>query len=612
MSWKAAIATLFCVALSVVSNAQICNGNLGNNIFPEGDFGSGVAPILSSNPNIVPSYEYNTNAPLYDGHYVLVNHISAISDDWLPIGDISPDPDGYMMVVNASFDPGLFYEQTVTGICENTTDVFSADVINLIDDNGYLTPNVSFLIDGVVQYSSGEVPPNSQWMSYGFSFTTNPGQTSITLGLRNNAPGGEGNDLAIDNISFRPCGPEAVIEPSFIPILCEDGTSIDLEAVLTGGNNATPFVQWQVSEDGGLTWNDIQGANSLVYTHTNLSGGTYIYRFLFANGPQAVNNPFCRVVSDERTVEVTPKFYTVIDSICEGLSVVFGDEVVSITGAYTDSLVSQNGCDSIVTLSLVTVPNQLSATLQTENPNCFEGGDGLVVMTPSPIQNGPFQYTLNGGSTNSTGIFEGLAAGTFFIELQDRFGCAYFNNAELVNPEQFVVSIGPDTTVDLGQSFTISIENNQPISTFNWSDEVDCERNCTVLSWYPPETGWLAFEAINEDGCISTDSLYVEIEKVRYVYFPNAFTPNGDGLNDRFHPIGPFPNASYAESFQIFNRWGQLIHESSFSMADPQLKGWDGLVRGEPVEAGVYAYRTLIRFLDGSVYDYSGTVSLIR
>lgn len=612
MSWKAAIATLFCVAFSVVSNAQICNGNLGNNIFPEGDFGSGVAPILSSNPNIAPGYDYNTNAPLDDGQYVLVNHVTAISDDWLPVGDNSPDPDGYIMVVNASFDPGLFYEQTVTGICENTTYVFSADVINLINDDGYLTPNVSFLIDGVVQYSSGEVPPNSQWMNYGFSFTTDPGQTSITLGLRNNAPGGQGNDLAIDNISFRPCGPEAVISPNFIPVLCEDGTSIDLEAVLTGGNYNTPFVQWQVSTDGGQTWSDIQGANAMTYTHTNLSGGTYIYRFLLANGLQAVNSPFCREVSDERVVEVTPKFYTVIDSICDGLSVQFGSDEIGVTGSYTDSLVSQNGCDSIVTLQLTIVPNELSAAVQTQDPSCFQYSDGTINIIANSPNGGPYQHALNGSLSNSNGVFNGLTAGGYNFEIEDRFGCKYSNTTELFNPIEFIVSIDPDTAVDLGQSFPISLVSNESIDQFTWSDGVDCERGCSNPTWFPSDTGWLILEATTEDGCVATDSLYANVEKVRYLFFPNAFTPNGDGRNDRFYPIGPFPNAYYAESFQVFNKWGELIHHGSFSMAENEQNGWDGTMRGKPVESGVYAYRILIRFLDGVVQDYSGTVTVVR
>ncbi len=72
-----------------------------------------------------------------------------------------------------------------------------------------IKPNVSFLLDGQEIHSSGDVPEDEEWHTYGFTFTTDPGQFSLTLSLQNNAPGGNGNDLAIDNISFHPCGPEA-------------------------------------------------------------------------------------------------------------------------------------------------------------------------------------------------------------------------------------------------------------------------------------------------------------------------------------------------------------------------------------------------------------------
>jgi hypothetical protein len=55
----------------------------------------------------------------------------------------------------------------------------------------------------------------------------------VSLSLRNNAPGGIGNDLALDNITFRPCGPLAQILPEEIESICEDGMPIDLEATIT-------------------------------------------------------------------------------------------------------------------------------------------------------------------------------------------------------------------------------------------------------------------------------------------------------------------------------------------------------------------------------------------
>ena len=226
-------------------------------------------------------------------------------------------------------------KQTIDNLCENTLYEFSADVINLIQVGvgGHIMPNVSFLLDEQVVYETGNIPQTNAWNTYGFTFTTDPGVTSITLSLRNNAPGGIGNDLALDNITFRPCGPAALILPTEIENICEEGDPIPLEATIIGDQYPTPAIQWQQSFDEGLTWVDISGETAQTYIHTQLSGGFYYYRYLLANSPFNLANSKCRVNSNVKIVHVVPKFYTIIDSICQGLSFMVGNSLYSDEGA---------------------------------------------------------------------------------------------------------------------------------------------------------------------------------------------------------------------------------------------------------------------------------------
>lgn len=177
------------------------------NIFEQGDFGSGEDLFLQEDPGIAPGYTY-TAGPPNDGFYTISNNLSNWSDSfdcWLPVQDNSNDPNGYMMVVNATVDPGIFYEEFVDNLSENTKYEFTADILNLIStDCDLIDSNVAFLIDGVAQFETGPIVESNEWKTYGFSFTTAPGQTSVQLSLRNNSPGGQGNDLALDNITFRP------------------------------------------------------------------------------------------------------------------------------------------------------------------------------------------------------------------------------------------------------------------------------------------------------------------------------------------------------------------------------------------------------------------------
>lgn len=246
---------LYCLLffLPLGAYAQTCDGNLGDNIFDEGDFGVGSSNLLLQDPGIAPGYNYTTSPPPSDGFYVITNNTEVWSNlypTWLGIGDNSDDPNGYMMVVNASFDPGLFYDQVIEDLCEDTQYEFSADIINLIamGVTGHIDPNVSFLIDGNVEFTTGDIPKTNSWQTYGFTFSTAPGQTSLRLSLRNNAPGGIGNDLALDNISFRTCGDAASILPEEPANICVDGQPLSLFATVTGTQYENPSYQWQIDQ----------------------------------------------------------------------------------------------------------------------------------------------------------------------------------------------------------------------------------------------------------------------------------------------------------------------------------------------------------------------------
>ena len=103
-----------------------------------------------------------------------------------------------------------------------------------------------------------------------------------------------------------------------------------------------------------------------------------------------------------------------------------------------------------------------------------------------------------------------------------------------------------------------------------------------VASWSPP-------------ACISLP--------VR-VFFPNAFSPNGDGINDTWQPQGAFLSAY---ELQVFNRWGTLLYRAS----QPAL-GWDGRYRGQPVPEGVYTFVCRARGADGALFSRQGTILLFR
>jgi gliding motility-associated-like protein len=107
----------------------------------------------------------------------------------------------------------------------------------------------------------------------------------------------------------------------------------------------------------------------------------------------------------------------------------------------------------------------------------------------------------------------------------------------------------------------------------------------------------------NGNSAITSMSNETEVTPTMYLYVPNAFTPNGDGLNDLFTVQG---EAIRSFRLQIFNRWGDLIFESS-----DLCQAWDGKFNGQPVPQGTYVYRLSASSITGKHLTREGTVNVL-
>lgn len=88
------------------------------------------------------------------------------------------------------------------------------------------------------------------------------------------------------------------------------------------------------------------------------------------------------------------------------------------------------------------------------------------------------------------------------------------------------------------------------------------------------------------------------------IFIPNAFTPNGDGLNDELKVYGYIIREMH---LMIFNQWGEKVFETN-----TQGRGWDGTFKGKPAPSGVYIYVCRVKLIDGSTVDKKGSINLLR
>jgi len=320
-------------------NAQLCTGSLGSPVVNI-TFGSGnVSP--SSISGFSTTYTYVPSSCPLDGNYTIMsNSPYCFGGTWWTLNtDHTPNSvNGDMMIINASNAPSDFFIDTVSGLCGGTTYEFAAWILNLNVPSACggnpVKGDITFSIETVggtviQQYKTGSIPVanSALWVQYGFYFTAPANSGTIVIRMRNNAPGGCGNDLAIDDITLRPCGPLVKTATSLgsnhINDCDNDTTHYTFSSTVSSGFSNIQY-QWQLSTDTGKTWNDIPGAvNNSYYLATNTIGD-FEYRLTIAEGT-SINISDCRVISD--TIFYN-RYVSPTSSLIKSFNVCIGDSII--------------------------------------------------------------------------------------------------------------------------------------------------------------------------------------------------------------------------------------------------------------------------------------------
>jgi gliding motility-associated-like protein len=471
--------SLLCLLTVNAVKAQLCNGSLGDPVVNI-NFGSAYSNAGTNAPGS--NLTYTSSACPNDGYYTLTSATSnCFNNAWHTVTN-DHTGSGNFMLVNASFQPSDFFVSTVSDLCPNTTYEFAAWLLNVFIRPG-IKPNITFKIetpDGIVlkKYDTGDVPEvgSPEWKQYGFYFTTPATNAKIVLRMTNNAPGGIGNDIGLDDITFRPCGPkvEAGIQNQTADTIhmCEGNTNTYVLTAKPSSAYQAPVYQWQLSVDSGASWKDIAGATSATYVRPPVTkAGNYWYR-------------------------------------------------AAITEASVAQLVSCRIASNVLAINMHA------------NPVVNAGPDKIVLANNTA--------TLNGSIT------------------------------------------GNDVR-------------------YNWSPTNYLSSNTTLAPVVtPPAATTYTLSAESIYGCAGKDD--VDVKVVAGFFVPTAFTPDGDGKNDRWQI--PFLDPDFGAEVFVFNRFGQTLYHTTGAVVS-----WDGKWNGKAQPMGTYIY--LVRFTNNPLL-LKGTFTLIR
>jgi gliding motility-associated-like protein len=657
-------ATALFLLLATFASAQTCSSGLGDPIVNiTFGAGTGFGPALA--PGIT-NLQYQSSACVLDNAYEIVNTSSnCYAGDWLSVNaDHTGDPNGYYMLIGASDQPSYFYLQTVTGLCPSTNYQFAAWVLNMASHTGEALPNITFNIektDGTVLQSlqTGDVPVTNPavWNQYAFYFTTPPGVSSVVLRMINNAPGGYGNDLALDDITFRTAGPSVNIAisgyPSDTVTLCAAPANALQFLGTVGSCYSSTDYQWQQSTDNGQNWNNIPGAVNTNYSANPANAGSYLYRLTAAQTGN-IGITTCQVVSSADSITVLPVAYPAITiqtdtlTICAGAPVSFNAAIVDggpapvyqwmVNGqpAVGSGLqFSSNGLGngdkvSCLLTSDAACPNQTTvlsnilpmdvlpvvapsvAITASANNIC---PDSLVIFMAAPTNGGPhpdYQWTVNGqpaGADTVVFVSDHLNNGDVISAvLTGSLPCSLPAMANAISMTVYplpAISLTPDTVIKGGTSIRLDPLISGSAVSYQWTPTVALDNAFIpdpIAS--PAETTVYTLTVMGMSGCSASAR---EMVVVFYdLAMPNAFTPNGDGRNDLFRV--PPGIAVTITRFAVYDRWGAQVYATGNSGS-----GWDGTIGGKPQPAGTYIwiieyFNPLIR----QVVMKKGTVELIR
>jgi gliding motility-associated-like protein len=343
-------------------------------------------------------------------------------------------------------------------------------------------------------------------------------------------------------------------------------------------------------------------------------------------GPEVIIEPVSEVLDCEnRAVKIdarnssTGSIFTYNWTADPGLILSGQDSLVTFAGEpgfYTLGIINtENGCVDEATVEVLESAAPITGVVATiVDPGCLNISGGSITIDSVLGGTPSYLYALNGSSFSSTFSFSGLTAGFHELIVRDENDCEWTQSFLLLEPEELVVDLGPDIELVLGDSVAVeALVNREFYDTLFWMPAEAFDDPSNPVQVLNPEvtTAYTVFVE-DDQGCTDTDVIIINLIKPREFFIPNAFSPaNADGNNDIFMIFGG-PEVKEIITFQVYDRWGNLVYENSNFQPNNPAFGWDGTLDGRLMNSAVFAYYVKIAFTDGWVEDVKGEIILMR
>ena len=283
---------------------------------------------------------------------------------------------------------------------------------------------------------------------------------------------------------------------------------------------------------------------------------------------------------------------------------------VNTTGTYTVTVTeTATGCKNT---------DQVLVTKNTALPNINAGNPKVLTCTATTVLlNGSSSTISANPSWAGPGIVNGQStftptintSGTYTLTMTDTINGCVASASILVTTDTLppvLTIISSKNPAEYNEIINLTLNSNATISAVHWqpaalvSDSSAMQVSAQITS---PTT--FIVNATDSKGCSGTTSLFVNLFNVDCIYVPNTFTPDANGKNEVFKPLGS--KLKTISIFRIFDRWGNMVFETT-----EVNQGWDGTYKGKLLEPGVYVYYIEGTCITNNKEIIKGDVTLIR
>jgi len=381
------------------------------------------------------------------------------------------------------------------------------------------------------------------------------------------------------------------------------------------------------SGSGGYTWSSPSGSSSLSCTACDnpIVTPTGITLYIVTAGAGSCLSRDSIII---RTLPVPTITAFPDTSICSGTTAHLG---VSGAGTYVWQLLSGSSTLSCSNCANPTATGNTTSTFLIYNTDgsCHDSTNLTLNVIAAPVLNAGndtticsgTQASLNGAGSasiqwNTTGDYNSIGCPscastlvhpivttTYFI--YNGGPCVNYDSVHVIVSPGPIINAGMDTTIHQGQHVSLTATG---ALSYAWTPSTGLSNSSAASTNASPlNTITYVVTGTDDNGCKSFDSITITvIPDVNCTpIFPDAFTPNHDGLNDGFKIIND--NIYNSFSMFIFNRWGEKVFETNSS-----TESWNGMFNGTAQTIGTYIYLCTGTCANGQTFKQNGAVSLIR